>query len=76
VSNKALLRNIYYGFGQYELKKADKPKLEPLVNSMKENPDLKIEIAGHTDDIGDWKMNLHISLLRARAVAKYLEERR
>lgn len=73
-SNKALLSNLYFGFGKVELATSELPKLEPLLLVMKENPDLKVEIAGHTDNIGDGKANLRISVLRARAVAKYLTD--
>ena len=41
---------------------------------MQANPDLRIEVAGHTDAIGDGMENLRISLLRARSVARYLLE--
>ncbi|MEO9849949.1 MAG: OmpA family protein [Reichenbachiella sp.] len=73
-SNKALISNIYFGFEQIDLRDAEIPKLEPLLNAMKENPELHIEIAGHTDDIGDGMTNLRISILRARSVARYLTE--
>ncbi|WP_422360428.1 OmpA family protein [Reichenbachiella sp.] len=71
-TNKALLSNIYFGFGEVELATSETQKLEPLLNVMKENPELNVEIAGHTDNIGDGRTNLKISVLRARAVAQYL----
>lgn len=74
-SNKALLSNIYFGFEQVDLIDTEKSKLEPLLRVMKENPALNIEIAGHTDDIGDGMTNLRISILRARSVARYLTDR-
>ena len=39
---------------------------------MKKNPSVKVEIAGHTDDVGDANFNLRLSLLRANAVRSYL----
>lgn len=71
-SNKALLSNIYFDFGGYKLDQQDRVQLEPLLSQMKENPDLRVEIAGHTDNIGEAEANLRISLLRAKAVANYL----
>lgn len=71
-SNKALLSNIYFGFGGYKLDAQDQAQLEPLLKVMRENPELRVEIAGHTDNIGDGKANLRISILRAKAVASYL----
>ena len=73
-SNKALLRNIYFDFDQYYLDWSDRPKLDPLIEQMKSNADLKIEVAGHTDAVGDGIKNLRISLIRAQSVARYLIE--
>ena len=73
-SNKALLSNIYFGFGEVNLRDSEKPKLDPLLKVMRENAELKVEIAGHTDNIGDGRANLRVSVLRARSVANYLTD--
>ena len=72
LTNKAVIRNIYFGFDEYLLKPEDKMKLDPLVTTLLENPKVRIEIAGHTDNIGNERMNLRISQLRANSVKKYL----
>lgn len=72
VTNKAVIPNIYFGFDQYLLDPQNKAMLSPLLEVMKKNPKLKIEVGGHTDNIGDEKTNLRLSLLRAKSVANYL----
>ena len=42
---------------------------------LKENPDIKVEIAGHTDTSGSEKANQVISEKRAQSVKKYLEDK-
>ena len=39
---------------------------------MKDNPDVKIVIIGHTDNVGDDKANMALSLNRAKSVADAL----
>jgi outer membrane protein OmpA-like peptidoglycan-associated protein len=39
---------------------------------MRENPDIRIEIAGHTDSTGTKKLNQRLSELRAESVASWL----
>ena len=74
LTNKAVIRNIYFDFDRYLLKPEDKQKLDPLVASLKENPGVDIEVAGHTDNIGGEEQNLRISQLRASSVKNYLVE--
>lgn len=49
--------------------------LDELVSVLNTNPSLKIEIGGHTDDIGDEVANLKISQERADACKKYLKSK-
>ncbi|MCS6821345.1 MAG: OmpA family protein [Microscillaceae bacterium] len=66
------LDNIYFEFGKYTLQDKSKVELDQLVLFMKQNPTIKGEISGHTDNIGDKKRNEILSLNRAKAVYDYL----
>ncbi len=71
---KAELRNIFFDVGSYNLRNESKVELEKLISFIKRNPGLKIEIAGHTDDVGSDSDNLELSKNRAKAVKEFLEE--
>ena len=42
---------------------------------LKDNPQIQVEIAGHTDSMGSEKANLAISEKRALSVKKYLQDK-
>lgn len=71
-NSKARIDIIYFEFDQYYLKWEDRPILDPLVRTLKENPEVKIEIAGHTDNIGSKEQNARISQLRANSIVAHL----
>ncbi len=71
-----ILKNIYFDSGKYELKEASFIELDKLVMFLKENKGLKIEIQGHTDDVGTEIDNLKLSNLRAKEVSLYIEQSR
>lgn len=49
-------------------------ELKRVIEMMRENPSLKVEIAAHTDDIGSDQYNLNLSNKRAKSVVDYLTE--
>lgn len=69
-----VLRNIFFETASYGLKKESEVELDKLVEFLKTNPTVKGEIAGHTDNVGDRKMNQVLSENRSRSVIKYLTE--
>lgn len=70
--HKALIHNVYFGTGHADLSVDDKATLQELVDLMTEYPDLKVEIGGHTDNVGSSEINLKLSQSRAGNVAKFV----
>jgi OOP family OmpA-OmpF porin len=71
---KVRLNNIFFDFDKSTLKEASFPELKRVIQMMKENPDVRLSIEGHTDNIGTVAYNLKLSERRAAAVVKYLKE--
>ncbi len=66
------LANVFFDLNSSELRKESFIELDKLVALMKANPDIKIEIGGHTDSRGNNKDNLELSQNRAKSVMDYL----
>lgn len=62
------LNNVFFESGRWELGEKSKPELDKLTRLLKANPALRLEISGHTDDVGDDKRNLDLSQKRANSV--------
>ncbi|MBL0048405.1 MAG: OmpA family protein [Bacteroidetes bacterium] len=69
---KVVLKNIFFETGKYNLKEESKSELNKLGDFLTKNPKVKIEVSGHTDNVGDEKMNQQLSLNRAKSVYDYL----
>ncbi|MFN3404523.1 MAG: OmpA family protein [Cytophagaceae bacterium] len=66
------LRNIFFDYDKSHLRKESEAELERVFNFLKTYPDIKIEIAGHTDADGGHDYNINLSKKRAEAVYSYL----
>jgi OOP family OmpA-OmpF porin len=66
------LNNVYFDFGKYTLRSESFKELDELVSYMKWRENEKIEIAGHTDNIGNGSENQKLSEQRAGAIRQYL----
>lgn len=66
------LNNIFFESGKYDLLPESNAELDKLHSILLENKQLKIEISGHTDDVGADTDNLLLSTNRANAVVNYL----
>jgi len=64
--------SIHYEVGSANLEPNSIPTLQNLLQMMKENPSIKIEIAGHTDATGSAEVNMTLSKKRAESVASWL----
>lgn len=67
-----VLRNVFFDVDKATLRKESEDELERLEKILKQNPEIKIEIAGHTDSDGSDDHNLKLSDARAKAVVDYL----
>jgi len=67
-----VLKNIFFDLGKFDLKPESTIELDNIFQLLKENPTLKIQISGHTDNIGKAADNMTLSNNRAQAVVKYL----
>ena len=72
VNASIVLKNIFFDVNKFDLKPASQAELDKVVQLMTENPTLRIEISGHTDNTGRLADNLLLSNNRARAVVDYL----
>ena len=61
-----------FEFNQSEVSEKSYPMLDQVVRIMLENPDLMMEIAAHTDDVGSSDFNLELSIKRAQSIVDYL----
>jgi outer membrane protein OmpA-like peptidoglycan-associated protein/outer membrane protein assembly factor BamB len=66
------VNNILFEFDKSYLKKESIDILDKLIKIMKENSDLRIEVSGHTDSVGDKVYNQKLSERRADAVIEYM----
>ena len=72
VGNKIVLNNIFFDFDKATLRPESKAELDRLATMLTEMPNLKIEISGHTDNVGAATYNKTLSQNRAKSVVDYL----
>jgi len=59
---------INFDFGKSNIRDESKPVIEQIVQMMKSNPELKIGVDGHTDNVGNPASNKALSVERAKSV--------
>ena len=69
-----ILENIFFEKSKSSLKKSSLVELNKVLKLMQINPDLKVQISGHTDSDGDDDFNLELSINRAKSVVNWLIE--
>lgn len=67
-----VLNNIFFDFDKASLRPDSKPELERVSKVLQDNPSMKIEISGHTDNKGSATYNLKLSESRAKSVVDFL----
>ncbi|OQY92961.1 MAG: hypothetical protein B6D37_12770 [Sphingobacteriales bacterium UTBCD1] len=71
---KFVTRGILFDVNSAVIKPQSYGTLKDIANTLKENPDVKIKIVGHTDSDGDDAMNMNLSKKRAEAVKAALSQ--
>ena len=66
------LRNVFFETGRWEILPESEYELAKVVDLLTKNPTLKIELGGHTDNVGRPEANQRLSEQRAKAVYDYL----
>jgi outer membrane protein OmpA-like peptidoglycan-associated protein len=69
---RAVTYGIYFDFNKDTLKPESEPVLKEIAQAMTHNPDWKLTVEGHTDNIGGDTYNLDLSKRRAAAVKQAL----
>ena len=72
VGSNIALRNVFFNSGKWDIKSDSYAELDRLVALLSDIPSLKIEISGHTDNVGSVSFNELLSQRRADAVVNYL----
>jgi outer membrane protein OmpA-like peptidoglycan-associated protein/tetratricopeptide (TPR) repeat protein len=67
-----VIENIYYEYGKWNITSEGAKILDKVVNIMKENPDIFIELSSHTDSRSSAEFNLELSRKRAKAAVDYI----
>ncbi len=67
-----VLKNIYYEFAKWDITPQSAQELDRLVQIMKDNPDIIIELSSHTDSVDTEAYNMRLSQRRAEAAVNYL----
>ena len=75
LGGKIVLKNVFFDTDKSSLKAESQTELNRLVLLMQQNPKMKIEVGGHTDNVGNKEHNLTLSQNRAKAVFDFLVEK-
>ena len=76
VNASMVLNNIFFDINKFDLRPESTAELDKLVQLMQDNPAVKIEVSGHTDNEGKAADNQLLSVNRAKTVVAYLGNHR
>lgn len=74
INKPNVIENIFYDFDQATLRPESKEALDELAQILRDNPNITIEMASHTDRWGEDDYNIDLSQRRAKSVIDYLTE--
>ena len=67
-----VMNSIMFEFDSHDLNEAAAEEAERILSAMQSNPEIKLELTGHADEVGADEYNLRLSERRAQSVADYL----
>ncbi len=70
-----VFEDVHFDFDRYTLRPEATRVLDEAIKAMTENPELRLELEGHTCNIGTAEYNLALGERRAQAVRDYLQSR-
>lgn len=70
----AILKNIFFDHDKYVLRDKSITELQKVKRFMEDNPAVRVEISGHTDNTGSLSYNQQLSEKRALAVLQFLTD--
>ena len=71
-TGKVAIYGIYFDFNKADVKPESEPTLKEITKLLSQNPNLKLYVVGHTDNVGGFDYNMKLSQARADAVVKVL----
>ena len=66
------INNIFFDANKFELQQESFAELDRISKFLKDNPLIKVQVSGHTDNVGTDANNLNLSTNRAQSVVNYL----
>lgn len=73
-NTKLPLKDILFESNSSEIIESSYRELKRLVKLMKDNPNITVELAAHTDDVGSDNYNMKLSESRAKSVSMYVTQ--
>ena len=72
VHQKIVLRGVNFDFDKSDIRPDSRPVLDEAADALKDSPNVRIAVEGHTDAVGSDDYNQKLSVRRAEAVFRYL----
>lgn len=72
INKPVVIENIFYDYDKASLRPESKKALDEMAQIMRDNPNITIEMASHTDRHGGDAYNMNLSQRRAQSVIDYL----
>ena len=72
VRRKIVLRGVHFDFDKSNIRSDARPILDEAIHILKDEPEIRVSVEGHTDSMGTEAYNQRLSERRARSVVDYL----